>query len=276
MLVEQAIFTSARTDRMDGYHLVATSSGVSTEQAEELTAWAPAHDSLLRPDARSGSINFHRLSDGTFCVSKSVPAGAEYSGRGGPKVYTTFLLATADVLERFAHQPFRLLDAVVAAGHLRVMRRFSEDLPPIKLRGRASPALAALLDPLGDAATRHKVLQLACAAAEGNVLVRSGDNLRIWLDRLFNVLPPDRREQLHFSTGLKHSPARAFRLMAAPEDKLDAEHCAKQMQAKVVDLDNSEVVVGFNDEWAQTVDELLSTGRADELLALLHQPATTV
>ena len=121
MQVEQAIFTSCRTPRMDGYQLVAASRGITNEQADELSAWGPAHDSLLRTDARGGSINFHLLHDGVACVSKSLPAGAEYSGRSGPKVYTICLLVTPDLFARFANQPFRILDAAAAGGHLRVL-----------------------------------------------------------------------------------------------------------------------------------------------------------
>ena len=64
MRLEQAIFTSVRSERLDGYQLAARSSGVSDELAKELTAWGPAHDSLwdTRPTPRS--VNFHPLTDG--------------------------------------------------------------------------------------------------------------------------------------------------------------------------------------------------------------------
>ena len=46
MRLEQAIFTSVRSERLDGYQLAARSSGVTDELAKELTGWGPAHDSL--------------------------------------------------------------------------------------------------------------------------------------------------------------------------------------------------------------------------------------
>src|SRR6478752_2518834 len=61
MRIEQAIFTSIQSSRLDGYQLAAASPGITDELARELTVWGPAHDSLwdTRRDARS--VNFHAL-----------------------------------------------------------------------------------------------------------------------------------------------------------------------------------------------------------------------
>src|SRR4051812_38066213 len=98
MRLEQAIFTSIQSSRLDGYQLAAVSSGITPEQAKELTVWGPAHDSAwdTRRDARS--INFHPISDGTFCLSCTVLAGAEYSGRAGGRVYTQMFLVSREAL----------------------------------------------------------------------------------------------------------------------------------------------------------------------------------
>lgn len=269
-LIEQAVFTSSRTDRMDGYQLVAASAGVTAEQAEEITAWGPAHDSLLSPESRIGSVNFHRLDSGPFCISKTVPSGAEYSGRSGPRIYTTCLLASAATLERFSNQPFRILDAAVAAGYLRVVRRVSDTLPPVKLRGRASPALPMLLEPLDDADQRSRVTALAAAVCHGKVLVQFDGNLRPIVDRLFNILPIECRSEISFTTGLKYSPRRPFDLSPAPADAMDGAHVARQSGAELLDLNSppSDPLDG----WPAIVDELLDHGKLCDLVALLAQP----
>src|SRR5687768_1022640 len=113
MLVEQAIFTSARTARSAGYHLVAASSGISEVDARELAAWGPSHDSLLETGSAAVSVNFHRLPSGAYCISQSTPEGPEFSGRGGVRVYTQALVMAPEALARFANNPFAVLRAAL-------------------------------------------------------------------------------------------------------------------------------------------------------------------
>ena len=136
MLVEQAIFTSAQTERSAGYQLVASSPGVCDADARELAMWGPSHDSLLEEGLDAVSVNFHKLPSGAFCVSKTTPAGSEYSGRRGPAVYTQCLVVPADGLERFSNNPFALLTAAFAQGSLRVYDRIPDELEPFRLSGR--------------------------------------------------------------------------------------------------------------------------------------------
>jgi len=133
MLIEQAVFTSARTDRADGYQLVARSPGVTEEDAREISVWAPSHDSLFEEGADAVSVNFHALPSGAYCLSKSEPAGAEYSGRRGAQVYTQCLVVTPEVLARFANNPFALLTAAFAQGSLRILEELPKELEPFKL-----------------------------------------------------------------------------------------------------------------------------------------------
>src|SRR5215211_7377486 len=116
MRLEQAVFTSIRGGRMDGYQLAARSGGISEALAKELTGWGPAHDSLwdTRRDART--VNFHPLSTGDFCLGWTSIAGAEYSGRGGGRVYTQMFVLPHEALLRFACDPFLVLRALSAAG----------------------------------------------------------------------------------------------------------------------------------------------------------------
>ena len=265
--VQQAVFTSARTDRMDGYQLVAASKGVTDQQQEELRAWGPAHDSLLNLQSRLGSINFHRMESDYFCLSKTVPAGSEYSGRSGPKIYTTFLVLAAEQFRRFAYQPFRVLDAAIAGGYLRVARRLPDALPCVRLRGRASVALTSLLEPLSDAKLRRRVLSLGVAASGGAVIISSPFEVRQTLDRLLNLLPLACRAELSFSTGLKSSSQRPFQIQCNCENDLRSQAAARQSHATLVDLESAtdDALTG----WWATVDEMLQRGQLNEIVELI-------
>jgi len=259
---------------MDGYQLVAVSEGISPEQCDELSGWGPAHDSLVAPGSRLGSVNFHRLDGGAYCLSQSVPAGAEYSGRSGPRVYTTLLLATPEQMLQFANQPFRILDAAVAAGQMRIVRRLPDTLPAVKLRGRASAALHCLLAPLCEDEERKRAIALASAICRGNVLVRDEGSLRLTLDRVLNILPVESRLEVTFSTGLKLSPQRQFRVQPAPADDMQSKSAAQNLDALLVDLRSppdelsTEPLCG----WWQEVDALLAAGQMEELVARLGEP----
>ena len=53
-LIEQAIFTSARTARAHGYQVVASSPGMSESDRRRSTAWGPSEGALAdqSPDAK--------------------------------------------------------------------------------------------------------------------------------------------------------------------------------------------------------------------------------
>src|SRR3990172_10628491 len=108
MSIEQALFTSTRSDRCEGYHVVARSPGVDDSEAQELAAWCPSHDGLQEPGPTSESINFHPLGSGRYCLSQTVAGGGEYSDSGGAVLITRCLIVPADVLARFANNPFSL------------------------------------------------------------------------------------------------------------------------------------------------------------------------
>src|SRR5262249_9094325 len=137
MRLEQAIFTSVKSSRLEGYQLAAASSGVSPAIAQELTVWGPAHDSLwdTRRDARS--INFHPRTTGDCRLPCTTRAGEESSGRGGGRIYTQMFVVPRRVLERFAFDPFLILRALSAAGRLVIHDTVPERLPTAPILGRS-------------------------------------------------------------------------------------------------------------------------------------------
>jgi len=237
MRLEQAIFTSVKSIRLDGYQLAAASPGVTDAIAQELTVWGPAHDSLwdTRRDARS--VNFHPLASGGWCLSCTTLAGAEYSGRGGGRVYTQHFLLPPEVLDRFAHDPFLILRALAAAGRLVVHDEVPEKLPRIPLLGRSEqpdPTLdSQVLDEVG--AKVFDGLVEAVANSPSVAVVTSGHVERLF-EAILHAFPPKDRPSISFTTGLKDSPRRPFKLFVLPNDPTVVRQSHRTSGAKIIDL----------------------------------------
>ncbi len=75
MHVEQAIFTSVRSRKSQGYHLVAQSPGLTDEMGRALTKWGPSHASLLVESPNAESLNFHSIDDDWCAVSRTTHGG---------------------------------------------------------------------------------------------------------------------------------------------------------------------------------------------------------
>ena len=219
MRLEQAIFTSTRSERLDGYQLAARSAGITDEVAKELTAWGPAHDSLWdnRPSARS--VNLHPLSGEQVCISLTTLSGVEYSGRGGGRVYTQMLVVPLVAFQRFAGDPFLLLQAVGASGRLLVHDQVPVSLPSVPLLGRAVGPASHSLERMFEQVGAEAIANLAEAFIASSSLSVVTD---LPAERLFQTLlyqlPLEQRLKLSFTTGLKFSSRRPFRICTVPHD----------------------------------------------------------
>lgn len=237
MLIEQAVFTSAQTDWSAGYRLVSTSPGLRDVDAQELSNWGPSHDSLWEEEADASSVNFHRLPSGAFCVSRTTPAGSEYSGRRGPQIYTQCLVVGADLLARFSNNPFALLRAVVAQGSLRVYDPVPPRMTPIRLVGRAAPFDQALVGQLADdPGIAWLATTIQALIDEPRLGLMVGSNGQRIVQGLFNLLPPECRTEFSFATGLRYSPRRPFRLACLPPAKAEARRLERRYDLRVLDL----------------------------------------
>ncbi len=239
VLIKQAIFTSVRSGRNDGYQLAATSPGISADDARELSKWGPAHDSVYAERSTSGCVNFHSLSSGLYSISHTVSAGREYSGRGGERIYTHNFLVPPEAMARFANNPFRIMDALVASGRASVMKSIPKQLQPVPLVGRASAVNTTNLEKLCRTIGTDKLAALLNAALTCSDL---GVITDVSPDRLFagllDLIPPPFRPKFCFTTGLKVSPRRPFRLMVLPDDAEEQRRATRQVGLTALDLSN--------------------------------------
>lgn len=270
MLIEQAIFTSAQTDRADGYQVVGRSPGVSDEAARDLAVWCPSHDSLLDEAGATPSYNFHSLAGGAWCISKSVSAGAEYSGRGGLLVYTHCLIASAEALSRFANNPFAIAKAALAGGAMQTCELPAARLAPLSLVGRAAPVDRTLLAQLAGNPGPAALARLVEAAlgAKRVIVVGKGRGETV-LAGLVNCLCVESRPGVSFSTGLKFSASRPLQVVWLGSDRQAARRLARQFDAALVDLDDLASPAPPEQGWPGLVAAALASGRTGVLASSL-------
>ena len=277
MPIEQAVFTSARTVRGDGYHLVARSPGVSDDDARELAVWGPSHGALFTERDEATSINFCTLASGACCVSKTVAAGQEYSGRGGARVYTHFLLVPADVMTRFANNPFAVLRAAWAKGMLGVHDRWPDDLESFSLVGRAAAVDEGLLAQIAEQWGAARVARLVQSAMQPGVHLLAGvGNSETLIGGLLQCFPPDCRTEISFTTGLRYSPRRPFRLAPLDSDAAEQRRAARQEGVTVVDLTAAAAADSSLTPWAEYVAESIASDRLSSFVSQLQRPGVTL
>lgn len=237
MRLEQAIFTSVRSERLDGYQLAARSGGVSDDLAKELTSWGPAHDSLWLNQPGASSVNFHRLADDHFCVSQTTLAGAEYSGRGGGRVYTQMVVIPRDGMIKFGSDPFLVLRAIVASGRMMVYDTVPRELTTIPLIGRAGDGPPNWMPELVEKAGVESISELAEAATGSDpVTVITDLPVERLFQTLFYQLQPQQRLEIAFTTGLKPSSRRAFKLSIVPDDPSLVRQSQRMHHGQVIEI----------------------------------------
>ncbi len=273
MLIEQAVFTSADTDRTQGYQLVGRSAGLTEPDAHELALWGPSHDSLLERSGDPTSTNFHQLASGSYCVSRTTLAGAEFSGRGGARVYTHFLIVPPGVLARFGNNPFAILRAAMATGALGPRDEFAGELPQLRLAGRAPAVDLAMLARLAcDPGPTAMATLVQSVLSADRVALASRLPTEQLLAGLFSVLPVECRTELSFSTGLKLSPTRNVRLLALSEAKVHWKTVAR-CGVTLLDIDAPGSAESVHwDGWAGLVAEVLTSGKLSVFAAELQNP----
>ncbi len=208
MLVEQAMFTSARGSRTQGYHLVAASPGVTDSHRRLLATWGPSHAALLDSGPDGESLNFHPLGEAWYALSRTITGGPEYSGRGGLALFTHYLLLREEHFALYQNHALWVAFLARARGLLRLCVDPPPMLNPIELPDEPLAARPELSEhcivPIHDVL---RVIQFGQPVA----VIGLQDPLPT-LDRILRTVPFDQRLGISFSTGLVPSVQRPLRL----------------------------------------------------------------
>ena len=210
MRVEQAIFTSARSTTVQGYHLVGRSPGIDSPLAQTLTRWGPSHGSLAGPAPDADSFNFHPAGDGWVALSRTVYGAPEYSARGGLQLVTSFLVLRHEQLAGYDYNPVLLARVALALGHLRLRPVNPVRLPAVELPDRPICGPTISSDRAGWAGSMERLWHLS-KSCERVAVGGASDPLGLAAD-LISRVPGHQRVELSFTTGLKPTLSRPFRL----------------------------------------------------------------
>ena len=86
---DQAIFSSVRTPMGQGYQIVAASKGLTPGEKREINQHSPSHGGLCQDGPDAKGVAWYPLSSGRLALAHSADAGAEHSGRGARRTWTT-------------------------------------------------------------------------------------------------------------------------------------------------------------------------------------------
>jgi hypothetical protein len=266
--VEQAIFALRDSDHSAGYQVVARSAGVCEADARELAVWGPTHDSMLASNPETESVNFHPLPSGAHCVSITSWVDWNHSGMGR-SVSTRCLIVPPDVLARFGNSPFALLRAATADGAWQRGDLRGTTLDPLAITGGAAPVDQPLLTQLAADPGPANMAALVQSACEVMFLAVSGTRRPAELIAgLFSCLPPECRPEFSFSTGLKFSPRRPFRIVALSGDPAQQQWVAHYPGVAVLELRGKGLPSTVPlDGWAQFIERTLAADRIAFLTA---------
>jgi hypothetical protein len=274
VLLQQAIFTSTRGGLNAGYHLASRCPEISEQLAHQLVQWGPSHDSLVESSS-TGSLNFHPLSDGGYCVSRSVLAGREYSGRRGQRVYTQMFVLPPEGLARFANSPFRVMEALTAGGRTETLDPLPSELEPVRLIGRASPIHLPNLEYVARRIEPDRLAALVSAALQTERLgIVSSLCPRKLFACLIDLIPLSERPHFSLTTGLRPSLQRPFRLSSLPPDSANQRRLRRRGSPAVFDLRQaapSEYRIDHG--WPMLVHQLLAAEEYQRLNSAVQELA---
>jgi hypothetical protein len=203
-----------------------------------LNTWGPAHDSLLDEHSLEPSVNFHPLSADYYCLSLTRSAGAEYSGRAGARIYTQMFLLSPEALARFGNNPFLIRRAIQASGRELVLTEPPGRLRSFRLVGRAGDSDSGDSEQVLEQVAPETLHRLARTVVEDpSVALATSAPLPALFAALFQRLTPEHRLQVSFTTGLRHSPRRPFRLFVLPRDPAVFRQFQRQVGITVFELD---------------------------------------
>lgn len=213
--VDQAIFTSVRSAMADGYRIIASCPGLTTDEKREITRRSPSHDGLCNSSPAASGLASYPLGSGRRCIAASRHAGLEHTGRGGQRVYTHIVVLDRADFRRFRCDPLEVQAALRRTVGQEVLLDPSARLDrlalPVPKSRRFGPSSTGGTSRLRCNADR--IGDILSAVLNGRrIIVSAAPAPREVLSWTLRGLPRTARESLAASFGLKLTPNRILPL----------------------------------------------------------------
>jgi hypothetical protein len=208
----------------EGYHIIAASRGLRSEEKQAITRLSPSHEALCwqpasgADEASQYAAAFYPLPTGRLCVAYSCYAGAEHTARGGHRVYTHNVVFDEQDFPRCGFNPFHVIRAMAVEGLTVPKLTPGAMLPEVRLpiNTDVAPRTASFAASF-DSPHRRYVLQRLFDERALIVPVQDG-----WLEStevLLMGVPGAMRVKVSFAAGLRFSLGRCHRLHLFCDDK---------------------------------------------------------
>ncbi len=265
ILVDQAIFTSARGPTAEGYRIVAATPTITPAERAEITRRSPSHGNLHDDRSSDAALSAYPIESGRYCVAISRPAGVEHSGRGGQCVRTHIAILDDAAYRAFACNPATVHAAIRRADDA----HGTMPLRPIldSLRLEVPPRLALTIP--GDVGIDW-LLSLTADLLEGERLIVAGLREELaTLNALAYALPLAVRRELSVSCGLRYAAARRLQLSFVTRDGDDLQRAVRGQSLQYHDIATTpQPKTAPYDSWLRLLRRWFETGRAGDVAAL--------
>ncbi|MDO4584740.1 MAG: hypothetical protein Q4D62_11625 [Planctomycetia bacterium] len=206
--------------------------------------WSAREGDLIVPHSPVESWNFHPLPSGNFCVSRTF--------RLEKQMFTHGLVIPPQLLDHYANNPFSLIFHLEQQGLWSAGREVTSLLlhrttptTPGKVPVMRTLTVEGGCPPVHEERVRQEVQKwgtrrlvtfLDTLLKNVSTIVFGQEKITSLLEVLFDLLPVGCRTEISFSTGLKFSTRRPFRIVGIGEDLLERERIATSFQIPIFSL----------------------------------------
>ncbi len=289
------------------HEYLAVSRGIENMDLSEIRSWSPSNGELVSPSLMAHSWNFHPLPTGCFCLSRTGRLATLFPKENPANVFTHGILIPADLLHDYANNPVTFLNHLEKLGLWRagmeVTRQLidmksdpeihttnenfpgTEILPILRTLTMDGGAEAVRLEALNAFVRTTGIRRFATILDQllGNftTIITGNAVPEMLLEALLDLLPVSCRPEFSFSTGLKFSQKRLFRLVFAGNNSSEQERIRHHFNLPMisstsVSLMQDQLLPSLKNRWSMFIATLFEQGMetAWNEIALLEDTAS--
>jgi hypothetical protein len=178
----------------------------------------------------------------------------------------------AEGLAEFGNNPFALLQASIALGHVSILEKIPKRLDPYFVTPEAQQSCDTLAQLMRHPGPVWLGLLLDCALKSPGLGIVAGDRGASLVAALVQCLPPECRLDYSFTTGLRFSPRRLFRVTCLPNHAAENKRLSRLAQLTLFELKGHPEESTSLGGWASFVTAAVASGNTEYLATELARP----